>query len=794
MSTKTAAESIGQLGSQWLNQWGHSEINLISNSSKTLQGGGALLFPLLHGEQQLLFAQIGGHFGKTANLLNTGIGQRWFTDQGHWGYNLFHDYHFNNHHQRLSLGLEWQHNNLSIALNGYQPLTDKRLIADTPESKTFERTARGFDLRCQYRLPQHPQLRLNLTGDRYLGEIVHNDSIVHNRSAITVGFDYTPIPFITAGYGFNLDNTQNKAHQLQLILTYRLGVPLAEQFDPQQVHIARSSLSNWLNLVQRNHQITLEQLVERPEPKAEVNDGGASPQNTPPEGTQGPEEDPTAEQDLMGYNKSETADEQQPYGDSDAEIAAEQQRRKARAEARENAALARRLPNDRNSDAEIAAEQQRRRARAYAKESAALRRLPNDGNSNAEIAAEQQRRKARAEARENAALARHLPNDGDSDAEIAAEQQRRKARAEARENAALARRLPNDGVSDTEIAAEQQRLNARAYAKDSAALRCLPDYRDSDAKITTKRKRRASTYATTSGDLDTDNPLQWPNANFYQKYEFFYMPDGDTSGAGTDRQSESFYIEPNAYLDSDSEIAADQQRLNAPESAKESAALEYKAVHEVSTPLNEKTPSACREEITDPLTPPKRSETKESTPHANLSKLPTALPSLSFKDVIDSQWRAEIATAKAQEQAEARIANGERKLAAKERDTAAPTISPITRTGSRQRIMKPEFQLNNSNAIHGQRQEPTTRPSLPGNNCSVGVQPAHNAWTKPRVGKPTLANKHTLQKKTVTPRVRSDSTNPEYGSEVEVIGQINPNDTKESLKNYLAYQKRKRRR
>ncbi|MEW9809260.1 MAG: inverse autotransporter beta domain-containing protein [Candidatus Symbiodolus clandestinus] len=283
LATDSAAATLGQLGSQWLNQSGHSEINLTGNTSKTLQGGGALLFPLLSGQQQLLFAQIGGHFGKTGNLLNTGIGQRWFTDQGHWGYNLFHDYHFNNHHQRLSLGLEWQHNNLSIALNGYQPLTDKRLIADTPESKTFERTARGFDLRCQYRLPQHPQLRLNLTGDRYLGEIVHNDSIVHNRSAVTVGFDYTPIPLITAGYGFNLDNAQNKAHQLQLTLTYRLGVPLAEQFEPQQVHIARSSLSNRLDLVQRNQQIVLEQLVECQALKTEDNDGGASPQSTPPE-------------------------------------------------------------------------------------------------------------------------------------------------------------------------------------------------------------------------------------------------------------------------------------------------------------------------------------------------------------------------------------------------------------------------------------------------------------------------------------------------------------------------------
>ncbi|MEW9891578.1 MAG: hypothetical protein AB2989_05950, partial [Candidatus Symbiodolus clandestinus] len=398
------------------------------------------------------------------------------------------------------------------------------------------------------------------------------------------------------------------------------------------------------------------------------------------------------------------------------------------------------------------------------------------------------------------ALARRLPNDGVSDTEIAAEQQRRKARAEARENAALARRLPNDGVSDTEIAAEQQRLNARAYAKDSAALRCLPDYRDSDTKITTKRKRRASTYATTSGDLDTDNPLQWPNANFYQKYESFYMPDGDTSGADTARQSESFYIEPNAYLDSDSEIATKRQRLNALESAKESDILEHKTVHEMSTPLNETTPSACGDEISSPLTPLKGRETKESTPYANLSEFPVAFPSLSFNEMTGNQWRAKVATAKAQEQAEAYFANGERKSAAKERDTAAPTVSPIARlTGSRQRIatpriMKPEFQLNNRNVMHGQRQEPTTRPSLPGNHCSVSVQPAHNAWTKPRVANPTLANEHTLREKRGTPRVSSDSTNTEYGSEVEVIGQINPNDTTESLKNYLAYQKRKRRR
>ncbi|MEW9823626.1 MAG: hypothetical protein AB2992_00135 [Candidatus Symbiodolus clandestinus] len=76
-----------------------------------------------------------------------------------------------------------------------------------------------------------------------------------------------------------------------------------------------------------------------------------------------------------------------------------------------DAELGAHLPNYSDSEAEIAADQQRRHVRAEAKVNADLgQQLPNYGDSEVEIAANQQSHSVQAEARVNAELGRQLPN------------------------------------------------------------------------------------------------------------------------------------------------------------------------------------------------------------------------------------------------------------------------------------------------------------------------------------------------------------------------------------------------
>jgi hypothetical protein len=76
-----------------------------------------------------------------------------------------------------------------------------------------------------------------------------------------------------------------------------------------------------------------------------------------------------------------------------------------------DAELGAHLPNYSDSEAEIAADQQRRHVKAEAKVNAVLgQQLPNYGDSEVEIAANQQRHSVQAEARVNAELGRQLPN------------------------------------------------------------------------------------------------------------------------------------------------------------------------------------------------------------------------------------------------------------------------------------------------------------------------------------------------------------------------------------------------
>lgn len=250
---------LAKKSQQWLNQWGEAEIALQGSRSDRLQGNVGMLLPLQQSSQQLLFTQGGWHRDQEGTLLSLGIGQRWFySADSYWGYNLFYDHRRHGQHQRLGLGVEQRHSSLIWNLNGYLPLSPRRLVANRAD---WVRPARGIDLHLQYQPPQQPHWQVNLTTERYFGTIpaVRDHTLQRNPTAVTLGVAYTPLPLVTAGYGFKLGSGRQRSHQLQLTLHYQLGVPLAHQLDPQQVAATHSVDRNRLALVQRNFRMVLQQ-------------------------------------------------------------------------------------------------------------------------------------------------------------------------------------------------------------------------------------------------------------------------------------------------------------------------------------------------------------------------------------------------------------------------------------------------------------------------------------------------------------------------------------------------------
>jgi hypothetical protein len=250
---------LAQKGQKWLRQWGEAEIALQGSQLDRLQGSVALLLPLQQRSQQLLFTQGGWHRDHEGSLFTLGGGRRHFTAaQCYCGYNLFVDYRHRGQHQRLGLGLEHRSTPLIWNLNGYLPLTSRRLVADRSH---WVCPAQGLDFHLQYQPPRHPHWRIKLITERYWSTVGAAGELPLQRhpTAVTVWVGYTPLPLVTADYGFKMGGRQPGTHQLQLTLHYHLGVPLAHQLDPQQVAAAHSLERSRLALVQRNRRMVLEQ-------------------------------------------------------------------------------------------------------------------------------------------------------------------------------------------------------------------------------------------------------------------------------------------------------------------------------------------------------------------------------------------------------------------------------------------------------------------------------------------------------------------------------------------------------
>jgi Inverse autotransporter, beta-domain len=252
---------------RYLNRWGQVQVKLGVNphhwSFDTSQV--TALFPLWRqqtlAEQRVLFTQLGLHHQRHQNTtLNLGVGQRHLISEA-WmlGYNLFYDVLLPHHHQRLGLGAEARRDYLSLALNGYYPISHWK--SGNESEQYCARPARGADVTVEAYLPQHPHLGIKVNAERYFDDQVgaFTPHAKQRIASVTLGLHYTPVPLVKVSYDCTLG--QRAAHrcrqQVALSIDYQLGIPLAQQLERQQVIQRRSLLGSLLEPVQRNHQILL---------------------------------------------------------------------------------------------------------------------------------------------------------------------------------------------------------------------------------------------------------------------------------------------------------------------------------------------------------------------------------------------------------------------------------------------------------------------------------------------------------------------------------------------------------
>ncbi len=248
---------------KWLNQFGTARVSISTDEHFTLNDSDLdLLIPLYDQKENLLFTQLGGRRHDDRNIINTGLGYRHFSDKWMWGTNIFYDRQISdNHHERLGVGTELGWDYLKLSANGYFRLSD--WMSSSRYADYDERAANGFDIRATGYLPAYPQLGATMVYEQYFGNSVglfgdDESDRQKNPHAITLGLNYTPVPFITLGANQKMGKGGENDTQINLALNWTPGVPLSDQFDPSSVAARRSLLGSRQDLVDRNNNIVLE--------------------------------------------------------------------------------------------------------------------------------------------------------------------------------------------------------------------------------------------------------------------------------------------------------------------------------------------------------------------------------------------------------------------------------------------------------------------------------------------------------------------------------------------------------
>ncbi|WP_238084020.1 Ig-like domain-containing protein [Pseudescherichia vulneris] len=260
-AASAAAGYAASSAQDWLSQFGTAKVKLnVDDNGNWDDSSLDLLLPLYDNQQQLLFTQLGYRAPDGRNTGNFGLGVRVFNLKN-WmfGGNVFFDDDFTGKNRRVGAGAEAWTDFLKFGFNTYAGTTDWHTSRDFADYN--EKPADGFDVRVDGYLPAYPQLGGKLMYEKYYGDDValfDKDTLQNDPSAVTVGFNYTPIPLVTAGVDYRRGQDSVDETEFSLNFRYAIGQPWGAQISPDQVAVRRSLAGSRYDLVDRNNEIVLQ--------------------------------------------------------------------------------------------------------------------------------------------------------------------------------------------------------------------------------------------------------------------------------------------------------------------------------------------------------------------------------------------------------------------------------------------------------------------------------------------------------------------------------------------------------
>lgn len=226
-----ASDVLQQQAQELLSPLGTAKLSLAMSDRGDFAGSSGQLFSPLYDVNGLLtYSQIGLLQQTGGSLGNLGVGQRWVAGDWLLGYNTVLDSDFERHHNRASLGAEAWGDFLRFSANYYYPLSALAQQADNAEF--LSRPAKGYDITTQGYLPFYRQIGGSLSYEQYWGENVDlfgSGKKQNDPRAMQLGVNYTPVPLVTVKALHKMGEGGVSQDQVELALSYRLGVPLVKQ-------------------------------------------------------------------------------------------------------------------------------------------------------------------------------------------------------------------------------------------------------------------------------------------------------------------------------------------------------------------------------------------------------------------------------------------------------------------------------------------------------------------------------------------------------------------------------------
>ncbi|SES98565.1 inverse autotransporter beta domain-containing protein [Thorsellia anophelis] len=282
--SKASSAYLSHSIQQWFSQYGTAEIKTgYSFEYDNFETSSIdLLLPIYDEQNHTIFTQLGYRYEDSTDTLNFGVGYRLMLNESLLGANIFYDRDMRGNHDRFGIGAEYFRDFMRLTTNGYLRLSDWRDVDSTfrqfnNDAQLQARAANGFDMVFDAYHPDYPKVGMNLRYEQYFGESVslfRNQSLQSDPYGVTLGVNYTPIPLMT----WQIEHTEGKQGYSDtkgsLALTYRFGIPVSEQLDPNKVRQLRSFQAGKYDLVKRNPLVTL-QYREKPN---EINAGVNRPE------------------------------------------------------------------------------------------------------------------------------------------------------------------------------------------------------------------------------------------------------------------------------------------------------------------------------------------------------------------------------------------------------------------------------------------------------------------------------------------------------------------------------------